>query len=414
MTKENLYDVTEYPRVLYAIDLIATYFFDLSQHKQHLIESQNSCDRAAILLESSSDPQSYQWTTDEVPKLLLQNQHGTFIWDPLAAIFFLSSGYEYYNTELLYDRHGRILEQELSIVSSKNHHLALCHHWALQFLQQHEITPKKHHFSAELQIDVDMPWAFRHKAPLRAWGGFFRDIINREFEVACNRIRVLLGRREDPFDTYRSIQTLAASYQVPLRFFFPVDNTSFYDKNPILDHKAYKKLILTLASQSDIALHPSYDSSDQPTLFREQQQALSTLTQQEIEHSRQHFLRLRWPSSFQELYKAGIKHEYSLGFSTEIGFKTGICVPYPWFDISENKSTDLLLHPFTIMDVSLNDHLKLSPNDAIQAAKRIIDETKLHCGVTRFVWHNSSFDFQGPYWNGWDAVLPSLLNYTSD
>ncbi len=402
--------MTEQARLDYVIKLICCSIFDEVDSLDFLKKSQNSCERAKILETDSLEPIKFEWALSPTPRLLLPDAQGKLIWDPLAAIFFLASGYELYNHSISRDKHNRPIEADLCTPQANLHRRALCHEWAQELLP----NARKPTFRAELQIDVDMPWAYRHKTITRALGGLTRDLINREFNEVKQRTQVLLRRAHDPFDTYQDIIRLASDNEINLRLFFPVGNTSFFDKNPQPKNKAYQALIKQIATQADIGLHPSYDTSAKPSMIQEQISALENICERPVIHSRQHFLKFELPSTFQALHAAGIEHEYSLGYSTDIGFKTGMCVPYPWFDLSTNQETDLLIHPFQIMDVSLNDYLKLDPQAAIVESKTIIDTCKQHGGELCFVWHNSSFHFDGPYWKGWNQVLPTLLEYASN
>lgn len=97
-----------------------------------------------------------------------------------------------------------------------------------------------------------------------------------------------------------------------------------------------------------------------------------------------------------------------MGYAEKIGFRAGISEPFLWFDLSENAATNLLLHPFCIMDVTLRVYMQLTPDVAFVRAKKMIDQTTKIGGQAVLLWHNSSLS-DWEEWEGWRNVLPHLL-----
>ncbi|MFT4758694.1 MAG: hypothetical protein ACI9LN_000656, partial [Saprospiraceae bacterium] len=130
--------------------------------------------------------------------------------------------------------------------------------------------------------------------------------------------------------------------------------------------------------------------------------------QKDVTKSRQHFLKLSLPKTYQNLLKTGITDDYTMGYATEIGFRASIAQPFLWYDLKSEKTTNLRIHPFQIMDVTLQQYLKLSPNEAIDRAIKIIESTKAIGGTFVSLWHNSSFSNEKK-WRGWKRVYERIL-----
>ena len=63
------------------------------------------------------------------------------------------------------------------------------------------------------------------------------------------------------------------------------------------------------------------------------------------------------------------------------------------------------------MDVTLQQYLKLSPEDAIAAVKPLIESIKMFGGIFTTLWHNSSLSETGD-WQGWRVVYEAIIGNT--
>jgi hypothetical protein len=84
-------------------------------------------------------------------------------------------------------------------------------------------------------------------------------------------------------------------------------------------------------------------------------------------------------------------------------------VPFPFFNLKTNKQRPLTIVPFQIMDGTLKDYLKLSPEEAIERVNAIKISIQAVRGQLVSVFHNSSVTNKGE-WKGWLEVYKSLLD----
>jgi hypothetical protein len=59
--------------------------------------------------------------------------------------------------------------------------------------------------------------------------------------------------------------------------------------------------------------------------------------------------------------EAGITEEYSMAFPEAPGFRAGTCKPFYFYDLKNEKVTDLKIFPVTCMDATFVYYLKQSP-----------------------------------------------------
>ena len=76
-----------------------------------------------------------------------------------------------------------------------------------------------------------------------------------------------------------------------------------------------------------------------------------------------------------------------MGWPNEVGFRASISVPFPFFNLSENCETQLILHPLTIMDGAL-DSLCIT-EEKNEIINILTEEVKKSGGEIVILRHNS-------------------------
>ncbi|MFO7617706.1 MAG: polysaccharide deacetylase family protein, partial [Bacteroidales bacterium] len=184
------------------------------------------------------------------------------------------------------------------------------------------------------------------------------------------------------------------------------------DKNIHPANRHFRQLVARLADHSDTGLHPSYASNLNPTLLDKEVETLAGMTGKPVVCSRQHYLKIRFPETYRNLIRAGIREDFSLGFADRAGFRAGIANPFRHFDLRENIPTQLTVYPFQVMDTTLRHYMQLDPIQAISLIRRIIDTTREVGGTFISLWHNESLS-EWKTWRGWSRVYREMLAYAS-
>jgi hypothetical protein len=190
-------------------------------------------------------------------------------------------------------------------------------------------------------------------------------------------------------------------------FFFQVGRYGRYDKNIAPSSPAMRKLIQKIASEYPLGIHPSYQSNENTDLLRDEIATLNGIINKPVTRSRQHFLKLSFPETYQRLISFGITDDYTMGYANLPGFRAGTCTPFPFYDLSMEQETALIIHPFQVMDGTLNQYLKLSPLEAIDYISKINAEVRKVNGTFVSLWHNESLS-EMREWTGWQDVFYAL------
>lgn len=267
-------------------------------------------------------------------------------------------------------------------------------------------TFKNHQFSIQPTFDIDVAFAYGYRPFWRAWGGKMKDRIKGFNDRIEERKKVLKGQLKDPFDTYDTIIEMAEKFDV--KVFFLVGKYGKYDKNLSPNSEVMKGLIRKMHQFVDVGIHPSYSAED-IVQMKEEKNALEHIIGQQVQHSRQHFLKIELPDTYRKLVEVGIEHDFTMGFADHPGFRAGTCFPYTFYDIEKETTLPMTVHPFAYMDGTLNEYMHLSPEKAIELVKDLKSEVKKVNGVFSFLWHNDTINEKG-LWKGWSEVLKESLS----
>lgn len=336
--------------------------------------------------------------------------------DVLSASFFLVSRYEEY---LPYnkDAHHRFPATESCLLALNLLHRPIVNEWALALLSdlqkkypEIDATPRKFEYLST--IDIDQAWKFKNKGLLRNTGGLFRDFVKQQWDEVSERLQVFFGDKEDPFYNFDWQDEVHQQYLTDVQYFIQVGSRGKFDKNTSIDNAEFQQLIKRLDARYPIGIHPSYQSNDHKTLVRQEHHSLENVVGHDIEVSRQHFLMHSMPSTYHTLLDSGIRQDHTMGYSTHLGFRAGIAAPFPFFDLTKNAPTKLVLIPFCCMDITPLHYMEQTPNEAINTVSDLMESVRKVGGLFVSLWHNESLGESGR-WIGWRKVYKAMIQECS-
>jgi len=332
--------------------------------------------------------------------------------DLLALSFYLLSRYEEY-LPFEADTHGRFPATESLAYRHGFLQQPLVDLWVLELkklLQQKfpQLQFSKHSARFLPTYDIDQAWAYRHKPWWRTLGGFARALLKTDGPRLQERWQVHRRQLPDPFFTFPHLNELHQRFGLQPIYFFLLGNYGTYDKNTNPQHPAFRQIIHHLSKHSPIGIHPSYQSNADPTLVQTEIQRLRNITGMAVTKSRQHFLKICFPQTYQRLLAAGIRQDYSMGYAAQTGFRASTAHPFLWYDLEQETTTDLRIFPFQAMDVTLRQYLGLSPKTALERLEQLWRVTQKVNGTFITLWHNSSFSATDG-WQDWADPYEQLL-----
>ncbi len=313
--------------------------------------------------------------------------------DKPALAFYLLTNYEEYLPDCPRDQHRRIIHEQSFVVRHQLHKQATVQRIALEYKallskQKTDFSWPSRKYCFIPTFDIDIAYAFKGKTFFHFCGALGKAILTLQWNRARQIVKAQFQQDfQDPYDVYDIEKQLCEQHQLQPIYFFLTSKRTRYDRNISPRSPYFSKLAIQLKNFATIGLHPSYHSKNQNDIINEKK-TLEEKGQVKIQYSRQHFLKVKFPDSYRNLIAAGITDDYSLGFYDRIGFRNGMAIPFPFFDVKENKATNLMLHPLLIMDSAAVQELGMEEKYQKEITE-LIQEVKTVGGNMIALWHSN-------------------------
>ncbi len=332
--------------------------------------------------------------------------------DPFSASFYLVSRYEEYLPHQK-DPLGRFEARESFAFRHGFIQIPVVDHYALMLNealkdQYPALSGRARQYTFIPTYDVDVAYAYRGRGVLRSLLGALRSLSARDGHALKERVRVLMGRQADPFDTYDAQLALHARFGLQAHYFFLCGDHGLLDRNIAFFSAAFQHLVKKTGDYATIGIHPSVASFTEPRLLETEIRRLECILNREVRHSRQHYLMLSFPASYQALLRQEVTADFSMGFASQPGFRAGTCTPFPFYDLEREAVTGLKVFPFAVMDGTLNQYLGLKPQEALARIRSLIASVRQVKGTFISLWHNDALSERG-IWKDWRHVYEELL-----
>lgn len=369
---------------------------------------------ANILFESDISEQEIRTGQYKgIPTLFLTSKQSHLPFDPLAASFFLVSRYEEY-IPFIPDEHLRFPAQESVLYKIDALSIPLVNAWAdiiAELLLEHNptISFKKPKYRFINSVDIDNAAAFLGKGIFRAIGGYFQDVLSLNYRKAWARTRCIFFGEPDPFDTFDYVKALQDKYRFTSIYFALFGRMGQYDRSLTRYSTRLQRYLKGIADFTEMGIHPSYRSNENFDWLEEEVIALQRVLKKDISKSRQHFLKLSFPTTYRNLLQLELTDDYSMGYASEHGFRAGICTPFRFYDLEQEIETPLVIHPFPFMDGTFIYYLKQSPEEAWPIISYYIETYRKYGGEFIPIWHNRVFSEKEEEWEGWNAVFEKMV-----
>jgi hypothetical protein len=270
-----------------------------------------------------------------------------------------------------------------------------------------ELVFTKKPFEYVPTFDVDMAYSYLHKGFWKNAAGFLRSVMLSDRKELRERMAVLSGRKQDPFDTFEYILKTCSEHSLKSIFFFLLGDESRLDKNISFQVEPFRKLIKSIAETTETGIHLSYKSHVSTGRSKMEVERLEKIIHQPVVRNRFHYLRFHFPTSFDRLVNIGITEDYSMGYASRNGFRAGISTPFYYFNLRKNEVTDLKIYPFAFMDSTFAHYQKTDPETALNEIRMLMRYVNETGGTFYGLWHNSSFTEQKE-WKGYTYVFETV------
>ena len=369
-----------------------------------------------LLFERHVHEQSFRTTEFEgmVVPFVVYGKGNLLPFDVFAASFYLVSRYEEYLSQVR-DQYGRFRAESTWMFENGMLQKPLVNIWTR--LLGHKLKTiypdlviRQPKFTFVPTYDVDAAWAYKHKGIYRTVGGFFKDLAAGDKARMRERHQVLRGKRRDPFDSFDFQFELQKEFNLKPIYFILCGDYDTNDKNISIRKVAFQSLIKRLGDYADVGIHPSFSSYLDTAKLQKEIDSLSEVLHRPLTKSRQHFLRMNLPRSYQKLIELDISDDYTMGFASQGGFRAGIADTFRFYDLENDMVTNLRVHPFALMDGTMRDYLNLDVEASYTLATQLVDEVKAVGGTFIYLTHNETLGGE-QRWVGWPEMYRQFLEY---
>jgi hypothetical protein len=389
--------------------------FKLNYSSEEFSEDEFFLRNTDLLFESGIRQQQIECFELNFHKAFYQTS-GDFPFDIFAASFYLLTRYEEYLPHEK-DSFGRFAHTSSLAFRENFLNQPLVNIWLNEFRKAllnkfPTIKFRYRRFSKLITYDIDIAYSYLSKGFVRTVGGFARSLANGKWNEVEHRWEVLAGEKKDPYDCYEWLDAIHLYCRVkPYYFFLLAKKQAGVDRNTTPGSQRLQDLIEYCSSSYDIGIHPSWQSGDNTMLLKEEKEWLEVIINKPVEASRQHYIRMTLPVTYRFLEKEGIKKEFSMGYGSINGFRASVCSSFAWYDLEQERTSDLVLYPFCFMDANSFFEQKQSAAEAYQELIYYYEMVKKLEGLMITIWHNHILGTD-PLYKGWNEMFEVFMKET--
>ena len=348
-------------------------------------------------------------------KVLFPNEDDDLGFDIFSAVFYMVSRYEEY-FPFNGDKFGRFKAEDSLAFRNNFLQKPVVNIWIEIFKRKLKekfstLELKTTFFNTIITYDIDVAYKFKGRSFGRNLGSAVMDVFGFRTQNFKERIQTLLLSKKDPWDIYDELERLLCQNQLSSVFFFLLADKSEYDRNLYYQNPEMDKLVNKVKSFSEIGIHPSFHSSEISGKILVEKERLEKLSSQKIIKSRQHYLKFKFPETFNALLSSGIVEDYSMGFPEMPGFRAGTCKPFYFYNLKNEKSSSLKIFPVTCMDATFLYYMEKSPEKALVDILNLLKEVKNVNGTFIPIFHNDILGGNPKWKSAHDQITRQIKSY---
>ncbi|WP_282089053.1 polysaccharide deacetylase family protein [Aquimarina algiphila] len=357
------------------------------------------------------DIQVFDW---EETKCFFEVKHkdSALPFDIFAATFYLLTRYEEYLPHVK-DAMGRFPATESIAYTHDFLHDPVVDIWSYKFkevlLEKYpDIMFQEKKFTIIPVISVHQTFVYKNKGILRSVGGGLRDLWRLRLDKLGDRIKVLIGLKKDPYNTFDFIIKLQKNKRRKAKVLFGLGDYSNYEKNVGYNRPQHQTVIKHIADYMDVGLKASYEAVCDLLVLKKEKLRIETILNRRLRYTMCSFFKIKLPEAYRNFIELEVGEDYSMGYSKYSGFRAGTCSPFMFYDLDYEVQTPLIINSFCYVNLGTKNDV----SDSLSAKKEIIDyieKVKKVNGVFIPIFSNVSLSDleQQPFWK---SILEFIWN----
>lgn len=264
-------------------------------------------------------------------------------------------------------------------------------------------------FTVVLSHDVDYLPSPRDFGLPRLGRALMRQIVSRRRPRDAITLLARFARtwRAQPYLAFESVMREEAKRGA--RSSFQLVAARHHGADPAYASDAARIAQKIAQSDWELALHSSYTASRVQGQIRDERAKLESVAMVPVIGNRQHYLNFAPAHLFDQVERADLQYDSSVGYNEMSGARAGTYRPYRPFDFTRDCAYNFWEIPFVLMDTTLATTYRFSPRAALEHSKKILACVAETCGCVAIIWHLEQLS--GLVDPGFDQVYFDLLDW---
>ena len=211
-----------------------------------------------------------------------------------------------------------------------------------------------------------------------------------------------------PFQTFNMFMDLSEAHGFKDEFYFKACVAGERGYTYSCSEPSVAASISEILSRGHVVgFHPSENTFRDGRQFGVELERLSRICSQPVRCGRNHGLYVN-TDTLEDWAVNGCKSVSNWGFQQRMGFRCGVCYPFPLFDNQKRKTLAVMEYPFILMDTVL---LRTMPEQdcAFKEMASLIDRVKHYEGTVCINWHTNVYNM--PKMRKYRVLYKNLLAY---
>ncbi len=312
--------------------------------------------------------------------------------DIFSASFYLLSRYEEYLPHVK-DEKGRFLASESLAYKELFLHEPVVDIWAYKFKEVLEKSFPSLVFSKKKMtihniINAGHPFAYTQKGLLRSLSGIAKDIFKLKFRNVVSRFVVVLGFKEDPYNTFDWVIDNIKEYKTKLTVFFLIGEAINFNKGTNYRRKNLKLLIKKVSDYKQVGLIFSKNSLKNYGILKKEKKLLEKITNRDLVYSLNTRYLLSLPDNYRRLVELEVEKDFSMVYEEQPGFRASSCTPFLFYDLDYEIVSPLLIHPIALTSRAFKDKTTSEIKETVES---LMTSVKKLNGTFSMVFSNKNF-----------------------
>jgi hypothetical protein len=272
--------------------------------------------------------------------------------DIFAASFYLMSRYEEYLPHVK-DGLGRYPASESLAFKEGFLQQPVIDIWAYKFRKVlsesfPEFVFPERKMIVHTVIEASQPYAYKQRTYISIIVGFIRDLYQLKIRNFIDRGQVILGLRNDPFNTFKWIINTAKRSRSKLSVFFLLGNALVFEENLNTQRKKFNLLVKYVADYKEVGLIFSHDSLRDYETLKKEKKRMEEMTNRSLSSSMNAQFLVSLPDIYGNLIELEVQKDFTMVYDDTVGFRAGTCTPFLFYDLDTEIKTPLMIHPIAM------------------------------------------------------------------